>query len=64
MPGIYKAGRIELLGPPPDLREGSVMVTLEGPAPQTAEPELLPYGRYTEGHESTEDDFLIAESSL
>ena len=40
------------------------MVTLEGPAPQTAEPELLPYGRYTEGHESTEDDFLIAESSL
>jgi hypothetical protein len=59
--GIYKEGKVELLATPAGVREGPVLVTLEEITPDKPAPELLPYGRYAEGRESTEEDFEIAE---
>ena len=61
IPGIYKEGRIELLETPTGLREGPVLITLQELSEPASEPEVLPYGKYSEGRESTEEDFLIAE---
>ena len=59
--GIYKQGKVELLAPPAGVREGPVMVTLQEITETKPEPSLLPYGRYSVGRESTEEDFRIAE---
>jgi hypothetical protein len=59
--GIYKQGRIELLGTPTGIREGPVLVTVQEMTERKLEPQLLPYGKYSEGRESTEEDFEIAE---
>jgi len=59
--GIYKEGRIELLAAPAGIREGPVLVTIEQLTKAKPKACLLPYGRYQEGRESTEEDFKIAE---
>jgi hypothetical protein len=59
--GIYREGKIELLSMPAGVREGPVRVTLEEVTEVRPEPSLLPYGKYREGRESTEEDFRIAE---
>ncbi len=63
IPGIYKEGRIELLGTPIGLQEGPVLITLQELTEPAPEPQILPYGRYSEGRESTEEDFLMADQS-
>jgi hypothetical protein len=59
--GIHKEGRIELLAEPAGVHEGPVLVTLEQVPKLKPRPNLLPYGQYQEGRESTEEDFEIAE---
>jgi len=59
--GIYKEGRIELLAEPRGVHEGPVLVTLEQISNDKQVPCLLPYGKYREGRESTEEDFELAE---
>jgi hypothetical protein len=59
--GIYRGGRIELLGTPSGVREGPVLVTVQEMTERTPEPQLLPYGKYSEGRESTKEDFEITE---
>jgi hypothetical protein len=59
--GIYKQGTVQLLTTPTGVREGPVLVTLEEVSQAKPEPCLLPYGKYAEGGESTQEDFKIAE---
>jgi hypothetical protein len=59
--GIYRGGSIELIGTPSGVREGPVLVTVQEMTERTLEPQLLPYGKYSEGRETTEKDFEIAE---
>ena len=58
--GIYKEGKVELLARPAGVREGPVLITLEEVTKPRAEPCILPFGKYREGRESTEEDFKIA----
>ncbi len=62
VPGIYKAGRIELLEEPVGVREGRVLVTLVAIAKRTDAPRYLVRGKYRTGKMSTEEDFKIAEA--
>jgi hypothetical protein len=59
--GIYKEGRIELLTTPAGVPDGPMLVTLEQVTKTKPEQCLLPYGKYQDGRESTEEDFKIAE---
>lgn len=59
--GVYHDGTIVLLDRPAELRNGPVKVTLSQEPPGA--PTILQYGKYSHmpGHESTEEDFRIAE---
>lgn len=60
MEGVYTQGRIELLAPPPGVRDGRVLVTLtqEEVAPA---PCYLVRGKYKSERISTLEDFADAE---
>jgi hypothetical protein len=59
--GIYTRGKVDLLEPPPDLREGQVRVLLiEDPvSPSTSG--LMRFGQFSGDVLPTEEDFKIAE---
>jgi hypothetical protein len=59
--GVYQQGKIELLQPPPDLREGRVRVILIADEPAKPPPCFLTYGKYPTGKMSTLEDFRDAE---
>jgi len=63
--GIYKEGRIELLEPPPGLREGPVRVLVVEEPEEKPEPRYLQRGKYgaDPGRMSTLEDFEAAEWS-
>ncbi len=58
--GVYTQGRIDLLAPPPGVREGRVLVTLTQEEPVPA-PRYLVRGKYKSERLSTLEDFADAE---
>jgi hypothetical protein len=61
VPGIYKQGKVELLGVPAGLPEGPVRVVLIGEGEGNRPSQPLTYGKYGKGRLSTLEDFKDAE---
>lgn len=59
--GTYKDGKAELSETPPDIKEADVVVTFLGNGEKTRKPQMLQFGKYAGGRETTEEDFKIAE---
>jgi hypothetical protein len=59
--GIYKEGKIELLGPLAGVREGRVRVIVVDAEPAKPPPRFLSFGKYPGPPQSTLEDFHAAQ---
>ncbi|MEA5537032.1 hypothetical protein [Crocosphaera sp. XPORK-15E] len=59
--GIYRKGKIELLETPSNLEESPVIITFLGDHSVKIAPQLMYFGMFTGGNQSTDEDFYLAE---
>lgn len=59
--GIYKDGKVELTERPQGISEGRVIVTFLSAHTSSKTTQLMTFGMFSGAHQSTEDDFKLAE---
>ncbi|PHJ63572.1 hypothetical protein VF14_12480 [Nostoc linckia z18] len=59
--GVYKHGKIELVEFPLDVLESRVIVTFLEPETTRKTTQIMQFGMFSGKHQSTEEDFKIAE---